>query len=1227
MKKMNIGLRMSVFFLVLLNIGITTSPTYAIPSENQITLTEVFADRTDVSVGESVFFTIHVTANGIPVPNGNVTVREETDPIYVSNGTISDGIAIIEWYAQSWTPTGWCTINATYEGSEGYDTSSNITQVAVNSPIIPGTKETETDVTSNIVDVYSNDIVNFNVIVTYLGSFFPFFDGGYITLVDTTENIVLQRHDIEFKMAQAYVASMSFTIPSWYVKGDHIIESRYTGSIDSGHAASVDFCVINMIENDIPPPPEVFTISMMGNTTVIDYEDGVLQIDATIDGNDPTGKILRLHSYQDDRSIQHLLEELTVTSRDYSYIFEPSPVDQLGSILFELTLEDPSTQEIKATADISATIEETITIYETIISLNQDPIETTYGIIEIIPVYITSSSGDLITEGQLYCDILDEDITLLELVADISQGIATFEVPIEDFGEGNYQLRLDWLGNATQSATTHTATLSVAKGTPLLNSEINSNMIQYGENTSWSAYVSNYLGNPIANIPISFDTSLTGFYWDHWGTVMTDENGYATIEIIWTDEHQVHYGSPGTYTVRITIEENNMVTSRLMTHSLVVTENAVILTLNDVSVVHLGIAILEGTLMSSTSEPISNALITLYWNGTATETWEELTTTTTNTFGQYFSEIEVILSPKCYGLRAEYDGDNNYDSSSQTAILEVLDNPSEFKKIDITPTTLDLGDIVEIKVNATDPDSISSVTAIIYNDNYNISIPLDYQDDLFQKTIWCDTQYQLGIWAVDLIIIDELGIESTFTNVGQFHIMVNPAPNVIYNVTQDSIPDGSSVEFQITATDSLGIASVKIEIEHTIYDITQNNNTSSRNGQFSTLFGNEQNSRDILYYLRAREENSFSFYYTPQSVGSVPFTIYVEDYAGQQKILNGSIMVEAVAPELSVASMSSLNGTAPFSFSLVLNGTDGSGINYICLYTNNEEHLLQYIPSTDQWEISMVLSASDYALIVIAEDNVGTQATLDLGILSVSQAVFEIFFENENLYDGEATNFTIQGDVSLSNATVDIIWGNQNMTLILDSNAIVTSELTFSQPDTYIIEVIITDQMGIQLTQNYSFDIAAKGPEFEAVYPDAAMIAEFRNPFTLELEALVTDASGINSVVLYADSAAYPLINSFDVWNTNVDFNEGTYTLKLVATDYYGTETIYELGEMTIQKISSSVSEPIPVPSSNPPQTSKNENDSIEPAVGMIILVVVAVSGGLIVYWRKKPKPTMITST
>ena len=58
-------------------------------------------------------------------------------------------------------------------------------------------------------------------------------------------------------------------------------------------------------------------------------------------------------------------------------------------------------------------------------------------------------------------------------------------------------------------------------------------------------------------------------YWDNWGTVLTNSSGYATIDINWLDENQEHYGNPGTYTIRITIEDNSMVmgqqTTRMIT--------------------------------------------------------------------------------------------------------------------------------------------------------------------------------------------------------------------------------------------------------------------------------------------------------------------------------------------------------------------------------------------------------------------------------------------------------------------------------------------------------------------------------------------------------------------------------------------------------------------------------------------------------------------------------------
>ncbi|MCP8322787.1 MAG: Ig-like domain repeat protein [Candidatus Methylarchaceae archaeon HK02M2] len=1226
MKKWPIGLKTSLIILFLLNIAINPLSTPVLASENQVTVTEVFPDRTDVTVGEEVIFTIHVTANGTPVPGGTVTVREETDSYYNVSGTLTDGTAVLTWYAQTWTPTGWCTFLATYEGTEGYNSSVGTTQVAVESPVTPGTQETATTITPSDEIIYPDEIIGFNIEIVYLGTFFPYFDGGYIALVDITENIVLQRHDIGFEFTDTYTTTLTLTIPAWYANGTHTIESRYTGSYDADHAPSLGSCTIEVINNETSPPPEVFSIVMTGNATVIEIGTDTLQIDATIEGDDPVGKTLRLTSYQNNGSIQHLLDELTVISRDYTYLFTPGSEDQSGSILFELILEDPITEDIKATANISAILEEPITFFETIITLDTDIIEATYGTIHSIPVYLTSSNGNPITAGQLNSYVYDGVTLLLDLTAPISQGYAVVEVPIEDFGEGNYQLSLEWLGNATQNATTYDATLNVVKGTALLDSSLSSNTIEYGSVTSWNAHVTNYLGNSIANIPISFATSLTGFYWDQWGTIMTDGSGDATIEVHWTEENQVHYGQPGTYTVRITIENNDKVTTKIMTHTLNVLKNSVVLTLNDVTAAHLETAVIDGTLTTSHGISIPDATIDLYWNATATGTWQKIATVTTDDFGYYSTEIEVNLLPKSYKLKAEYKGNSYYTISAQISFLEVLDNPSEVKKIDITPTTLNLGDVVEISVNATDFDSINSVTAIIYDNYNNFTIDLEYQDGLYQKTIWCDTQYQIGIWTIDLIIIDNLGIETIFTNVGSFNIVDNPAPEVTYTVTPETIADGSSVDFEIIATDTLGIASVKIEIDHTIYDITQGDDILPESDGISTLFGGEHDARYIYNILQAREQGVFYFHYTPQTMGSIPFIIYVEDNAGKQAILNGYITVEAVAPELSIHSMSSLNGTAPHSFSLILSVIDGSGINYVSLYANDQEYSLQYNVTTNKWEISAIFNAGEYVLNIVAEDMIGTQKAVELGTLIVNQASFRITFETENLSDGETTNFTIEASDSLANATVNISWGNQDIELTLDSNATGIGQIQFYEPNTYTVEVTITDKANVQITQEYTFEITAKGPEFEEVYPDKTMLAEYHTPFTLEMETIVKDASGVSTVILHVNSTEYPLINSFGVWNTQIDLTSGTHTLKLVATDIYGSETVYILGEVILYEIITSDPGSASTFPPNPSQTPEKES-SIEPTVGLIVLAVAVVTSGLFVYWRKKPKPGMTTST
>ena len=109
MKTRYIEFTISLFLLVLLNFGNSTNITDVRASGLQPTVTEVFADRIEVISPNSIFFTIHVMADGSPVPNGQVTVYEETDTFYAITENIYNGVAYIEWIPKAWTPTGWGT--------------------------------------------------------------------------------------------------------------------------------------------------------------------------------------------------------------------------------------------------------------------------------------------------------------------------------------------------------------------------------------------------------------------------------------------------------------------------------------------------------------------------------------------------------------------------------------------------------------------------------------------------------------------------------------------------------------------------------------------------------------------------------------------------------------------------------------------------------------------------------------------------------------------------------------------------------------------------------------------------------------------------------------------------------------------------------------------------------------------------------------------------------------
>jgi hypothetical protein len=1222
LKKMRtryIEVAISLFMLVLLNFGNNTTIPHVSASEPQPTITNIFADRIELISPDSIFFTIYVTAGGNPVSGGQVTVYEETDSFYAVTEDIYNGITLIQWTPKAWTPTGWCNFIASYSGTSEYDGSTGNTQLLVNDPVSVGSTPTEIIVTSSTTIANVGDSITFDVTVNIIDPIFPLFSGGYITLNDATEGIVLQHHSIVDIMDSTYTTSFVQTIPYLFVNGTHTFEIHYSGSYDVDHDASYAPVAIIVMNNYTEPISENYNISMNSNTTLINRGIDAMGINAFIDGDDPTGKVLQLYSYQDNGSLSSLLDEETVTSRNYSYTYVPDETALEGSIFFELSLLDEVTYETKATANISATIIDPIIIYNTTITINQDIYEILLGNTLNVPVYITSTSNQTITEGQITCDIKQTNMTVQEYTANITNGYTEFDIPTGSLDEGNYQLHFSYPGNATQLATTYTVQMNIIKTTPIFDSGIYAEIIEYGTNTTWFAQVTNDIGVGIPDVPIKFETSLIGFYWDDWGTIMTNETGYATIEVEWVVENQVHYGAPGSYDVRISIEENAKVYPAEEIHELSVTKNAVILTLEDAIIPHLGTGILHGTLMMSTGEVISNAEIDLYWNCTTNGWFQKISTVLTDDYGNYYQEVTVSKLPGFFHLEAQYDGTTYYRDYTEIAILEIRDNPTEIEKIEITPTILDLGDTMQINVTATDIDSISSVTAFIYYNTINFTFPLEFIDNAYQNTIWCDVNYDIGTWTIDLIIIDNIGIETIFTNAGQFVIATNPAPTVNYTVSPENIDDGSSVNFEISASDTLGIQSVLIEIDSTVYDITDNITIIDRS---ITNTMDLSNLREVRHaydtFARAREPSLFYFTYSPFTTGIIPYTIYVSDNAGQIREISGSIMVEAIAPELSVLSISTLNGTAPFPFALKMKAIDGSGINTIWIYINDNQYELQYNDIDDSYDYSTILPAGVYIIMIIAEDNVGTQGTLDIGTVNIEPAEFSVLYADKNFFDGESTNFTLQASTTLAHTNVTIRYdNNKEITQILDATGTLTGQIDFNEPGLYTIQFSITDILGTQLSHEYTFNVTAKAPVIESIYPNIEYLTTMYTPLELNLESIVTDASGVDNVILYVNSTEYALDNNLNLWYTTVYLERGNYTLTLIATDIYGAETTYNLGELTAKEITTTTSQE---PTDTPTETSENTQTTTDliTTVSMVGVSLVTLVSTVIVKWKKR---------
>jgi hypothetical protein len=397
-------------------------------------------------------------------------------------------------------------------------------------------------------------------------------------------------------------------------------------------------------------------------------------------------------------------------------------------------------------------------------------------------------------------------------------------------------------------------------------------------------------------------------------------------------------------------------------------------------------------------------------------------------------------------------------------------------------------------------------------------------------------------------------------------------------------------------------------------DATDNSGVSS-----VVLYANSEE-----FVLQYNQETSHWEMNTTFTAGSYSLTVIAIDNVGVEKSLelgilnlsNPDLTVSATQFELGDTLIVEVTGLDPeviATAKIIVSGPEYS-----------QEYVIANISSSNNIDIYLNENypLASYSITLEVEDFNGNNTIFDNGasfiIFTNSNPSLNAVFEKQVLADGEATNFTIEAIDSLGIENVVIIRGAETISLSVDENGVATGELQFGEAGTYMIQVVATDNAGAQTQSTHIFTVNAEGPEFMNVYPSQTMLAGLHTPFTLDIEALVMDGSGVANVTLYVNDTEYALVNTFGVWYTSIDLNDSTYTMSLLAVDIYGTQSVYDLGTVTPQENKIPETSEDPTSTDDPGPTIPEPEVEIDSTIVIMGFTLLTIIGSSVLSWRRK---------
>ncbi|MFX1546310.1 MAG: hypothetical protein ACFFCU_08855 [Promethearchaeota archaeon] len=302
------------------------------------TSTTILSDVGAIGPDNTIQFSIWVFTGFNPVPTGPIQITD-TNTSESIDSTILAGKATINWTVTDPFIEGIHIFEAEFQGFLDYSPSSGICLINFDDFSSGSTITTAIDLSSNSTVVYKNSSIRFTVKLEILNSVQPYFKGGYIYVKNKDLNgtpTIYTYGPLPLIPSAVLTFSFDYKIPVFTSVGINSFLAQYTGSSQS----QTKFCTSSL--QNVTVLSTGFWLVQTLDQNALQREEGTLELNTTVLGDNPIGLELKTYYYLDEKEV--IIDKRFLISRNLITYFSPNSSIPIGVLSIFTILIDPSTE-------------------------------------------------------------------------------------------------------------------------------------------------------------------------------------------------------------------------------------------------------------------------------------------------------------------------------------------------------------------------------------------------------------------------------------------------------------------------------------------------------------------------------------------------------------------------------------------------------------------------------------------------------------------------------------------------------------------------------------------------------------------------------------------------------------------------------------------------------------------------------------------------------------------